>query len=1013
MPVRYRLGCVGTLLLAATLACGPAKALDPAKGFAHYVRDSWTIQDGLPQITALCLAQDADGYLWVGTQSGLARFDGVRFTTYLPGDTPALPAVWVRTLLTGTDGRLWIGTYKGLAVHSGDGFRRIAASNPARWPALDIHALAETADHRILAATGDGVFEVRGDQLHPLSGPTPALSLLPRSDGLWVGTRGGVEQIADERGHVIPLPDGAAAASVDHLVETQGRLWAGTSAGVFTRVGAQWVPVPVDPAFDGSPVGAMLADHDGNLWVGASAGLARFRGGVAVEFVPDRSALAFRQIQSMLEDREGDLWLGSQLDGIARLWNGWTRRYGVAQGLNDPIVWSLSPDPDGRRTWVGSNDGLSVFDGRHYRLVVPGKALPHPQAYNLLAEADRVWIGTRRGLVQWRDGRVVAPPEFAPMAGTQINGIVRAPDGSLWFPTFDGVFHARNGVLRRFGRAEGLPELQVRVLRLDPDGSVLLGTQSGLYVLRDGRVRPYPHARGLPADLDISALYRLGDGRLVLGSVSERTWIEAGGRWHELGPAQGMPANAPFFFSESGGHLYVAGIRGVARVPVADLPRGSGTPRVRGEMLLNERGDPNSGQRGYCCNGAGLSKGFLRDGVLWLPSRDGVVALDTAAVRKNLLPPKVAIERLRTPAGWRSVRPGQAPLALAAGERDLGFEFTALSFQDPGSVQLRYRLLGYDRGWHALEDAGRRSANYTNLPPGDYRFQVIASNNAGAWSREAATLRFRIQPYFSETWLFRVLMGALLATLAYAVFRRQQQRHARQRGALASEVQARTLELNVAKARLEKASQTDPLTGLRNERYLANQVPADLAFYERDRKRGNDFDQALGLVLVEVASADAAVLVQAAQLLASLVRGSDYVARWGEGFLMVLRPLPDHRLDTVGERIRAAFAGQRFLHEGGQSRAVACAVGMVEYPLRGARQQGVGWEQMVELAEVGMRWVQQRGRDGWVLLRPASYADLPRMLHGLRPDDLEGLLRAGRLHLRASAGLAAAEGAPA
>ena len=1013
MGVPYRLRSVGALLLAAALACAPpARALDPGKGYVHYVRDAWSIEDGLPQITALCLAQDRDGYLWIGTQSGLARFDGVRFSTYLPQDTPALPAVWIRALLSASDGQLWIGTYKGLAVRNGGIFRRIPAVDAARWPELDIRALAETADHRIIVATSEGLFEVRNERLHPLPGPSPALSLLPRSDGLWVGTRGGVERIHAGRGERMALPADQASASVDHLLEAHGRVWAGTSAGLFARTGGAWAPVPADPAFDGSPVGAMLADRDGNLWVGANSGLARFREGAAVEFVPDQGPRAFRQVVSMLEDREGDLWLGSQLDGIARLWNGWTRRYGAPQGLNDPIVWSVAPGRDGR-TWVGSNDGLSVFDGERFALVVPGRALPHPHAYNLLAEDDVVWIGTRRGLVQWRDGQVVAPSQFAPMAATQINGILRAADGSLWFPTFDGVFQYRDAVLRRFGSEQGLPEPQVRALLPGAGGDMLLGTRSGLYQLHDGRVSPYANASGLPADLDISAMHRLGDGRLVVGSVSERIWIEAGGRWHELGPAQGMPANSPFFFTEHGGYLYAAGIRGVARVPLADLPRDARTVIVRGEMLLNERGDPNAGQRGYCCNGAGLSKGFLRDGTLWLPTRDGIVALDTEDIRKNPLPPQVAIERVRTPSGWRGIAADGAPLALAAGDRDLGFEFTALSFQDPASVQLRYRLFGYDRAWHALADARNRSANYTNLPPGDYQFHVMAANNAGAWTPQAATLRFRIEPLFHETWLFRILMGALLATVAYAAFRQQQQRHARQRAQLSREVHARTLELNMAKARLEKASQTDPLTGLRNERYLANQVPADLAFYQRDRKHGHQFDQALGLVLVEPGSRDPAVLVQAAQLLSSLVRGSDYVVRWGEGFLLVLRPLPDHRLDAVGERIVDAFAAHRFLHEGGAAQPVRCAVGMVEFPLRGARQQGIGWEQMVELADVGLRWVQARGGNGWVLLRPASNADLPRMLQGLGPDDVEALLRADRLHLRASPGLATAEDAPA
>ena len=215
MGVPYRLRSVGALLLAATLACAPpARALDPGKGYVHYVRDAWSIEDGLPQITALCLAQDRDGYLWIGTQSGLARFDGVRFSTYLPQDTPALPAVWIRALLSASDGQLWIGTYKGLAVRNGGIFRRIPAVDAARWPELDIRALAETADHRIIVATSEGLFEVRNERLHPLPGPSPALSLLPRSDGLWVGTRGGVERIHAGRGERMALPADQASASV-------------------------------------------------------------------------------------------------------------------------------------------------------------------------------------------------------------------------------------------------------------------------------------------------------------------------------------------------------------------------------------------------------------------------------------------------------------------------------------------------------------------------------------------------------------------------------------------------------------------------------------------------------------------------------------------------------------------------------------------------------------------------------------------------------------------------------
>jgi diguanylate cyclase (GGDEF)-like protein len=1002
------LGLLATWLL----PVAPARALEPDKAFSHYVIDTWSIQDGLPQITAITVAQDRTGYLWVGTQSGLARFDGVRFTTYTPQNEPALPGIFMRTLLADHRGRLWVGTYKGLAVYADGRFTAVPAADPARWPELDILALAEQADGNIVAATPEGVFRLERGRLHPVPGPTPALSLLADGPNLWVGTTGATVRVRNGQQVSLPLPSPAAGAAVNRLVATQGRLWAGTSQGLYTFSGG-WAPVVTGTALDQALVTAMLPDRDHNLWVAASTGLARFRDGTLSEFVPDRQPGAFRQVISMLEDREGNLWLGSQLLGLARVWNGWTRRYSVGEGLNDPIVWSLSPDPDGR-IWVGTNDGVAVLEHGHYRQVVPGSALPHPQAYNLLAEADRVWIGTRRGLAVWQDGKLQRPPEFAPLAAAQINGIVRGPDGSVWFPTSDGLFHWQHGELQRYGQAQGLQDPRVRVITTDSHGRMLLGTQSGLFELRNGLATPVGIGAGLPPSLDISAVYLLHDGRLAVGSLDEHLFIEAGGRWHQLGPEQGMPGNVPFFISEDARYLWLAGIRGIARVPLADLPRASdvGTRPVRGEMLLNERGDPNAGQQGECCNGAGMSKGFVRGSVLWLPSREGVVALDTREIVKNRLSPPLVIERVRTPQGWREVTPDHV-LSLPADARDLGFEFTALSFQDPHSVQLRYRLRGYDQTWHRLEDARRRSANYTNLPPGDYTFEVIGANNAGVWSRTPALLRFNIAPTFTETWLFRGLLAALGLVLVYAGYRWQQLRHARQREQLEAQVQARTVELHAANARLEMASQTDPLTGLRNRRYLANQIPADLAYYDRQRTRRAEYDQVLVFGLVDIDHfkrindqyghrAGDQVLLQVSQALGALARSSDYLARWGgEEFLLVFRPMGGRHLEALGERIREAVARHPFDIGTGESLRLTCSVGLAEYPLFQEGQHGVGWEQIVELADAAMYWVKTHGRDGWAALRPTEHTDraaLIRDLHG----GAQALLHGARLQLLTS-----------
>ncbi len=1025
-PLRW----LQAVLLTATLLCGgPAQALKPDKAFAHFVMNQWSIHEGLPQISGLALAQDRTGYLWVGTQSGLARFDGVRFVNFDPETVPELPGIWIRALLSDRQGRLWIGTYKGLALYENGRFRSIPVGG-TQAASLDVFALVERGDGGIVAGTSAGVFDVAGDHLVKRAGPAPALSLLARPDGLWVGSTGLVERISDSGRAQLPLPRNAASGAVVRLVDAQGRLWAGTSLGVYVLGVDGWHPVKAHPDFDGSPVTAMLADRDGNLWVGTNAGLGRFRDGALAEFIPDSNPRAFPQVTAALEDREGNLWLGSQLNGIARIWNGWTRRYSVGEGLDDPIVWSLSPAPDAGpgddRIWVGSNNGLSLFDNGHFKRVVPGKALPHPQAYNLLAEADRVWIGTRRGLVVWRNGHLETPAELAPMASAQINGILRDRDGSVWFPTSIGLFHLAGGHLARFGPSEGLTDPRVRVIAFDRDHHLLLGTQSGLWELVGSRIQRYAGRGGAIDDVDVSAILPMADGRLVVGSLAGRLLVLAGGRWHTLGPNTGLPANSPFFLSADPPSrngvqwLWMAGLRGISRLPLAELPTAgdSTTRRVHGEMVLNERGDPNAGQQGYCCNGAGLSKGFQKGGVLWLPSRDGVVALDTGEIVKNRVPPALVIERVRTPDGWRSLpaSPG-ARMVLPASARDLSFEFTALSFQDPASIELRYRLLGYDRQWHRLDDAFRRSANYTNLPPGHYTFQVIGANNAGLWSARPAMLDFRIQPLFHETWLFRLLLALLLAMFLYAGYRFQLQRHARQRVALEDQVQARTRELHAANARLEKASQTDPLTGLRNRRYLANQIPADLAYYDRERQRSGEYDHVMVFALVDLDHfkrvndlhghrAGDQVLLQVAQVLGSLARSSDYLARWGgEEFLLVFRPMPGRHLETIGQRIRSAIANHPFDVGLSQPLHLTCSAGLSEYPLFRNAHHGLGWEQMVELADAALYWVKQHGRDGWAAFRPTPLTDMSTLMRDLQ----EGADFARSAHLQLLTSLDAAE----
>lgn len=1004
-------------LLALILFCvpGAVHALQADKAFHHYVSNTWSVQHGMPQISALSLAQDRDGYIWIGTQAGLARFDGVRFVEYTPKNESELPGIWIRALHASRAGRLWVGTYKGAAIHDGIGFMSVPAADTERWPTLDVYDFAEDEAGGIWVATAAGLFRAEGDRLHAVAGsPLLTQAVLSRREGLWVGAQGAVHRRTAQGWQTLPLPGDAATATVKRLLEAQGRIWAATTLGLFVHSPTGWKRFEQAPQLAQVPVDLLYADGDGNLWAGTDTGLARIRNGALAEYIDATGPGGIPGLRTAYEDREGNLWFGSQWKSLVRVTNSWTRRYSSAGGLNDPIVWSLSPDPDGRRIWVGSNDGVSLLENGRFALVARGNELPDSTAYNLLAEENRLWIGTRRGLAVIEHtgaqaGEVQQPGQFAPLASAQINGFLRDREG-LWILTDAGLYRLQGERLRRFARADGLADPYTRSLYRTTEGRLLAGTQSGLFEMRGERFHPVGLGAGLPSGLDISAIHQLRDGGLVIGSIGEQTYFEHDGRWHSLGDAQGMPVNVPTAMAEFGGYLWIAGIRGISRVPIADLGAlASGKiEHARGEMLLSDRGDPMSGQQGYCCNGAGTAKGFRRGDTFWLPSRDGVVAMNTDAVELNPVPPPVVIERVQIDEQWRhaaSIRGTRLP----ADARDLGFEFTVLSFQDPKSTGVQYRMRGYDREWRSA-DALNRNARYTNLPPGDYVFEVRGSNNAGVSSIAPARFGFSIQPLFHETGWFYGLLALLLGALMFGGYRYQRHRHRLQRHALETLVQHRTEALENANRQLEEASQTDPLTGLRNRRYMARQMPIDFAYYDRQLDQGACQGEVMVFALIDIDHfksvndgfghrAGDLVLQQFAQVLGALVRSGDYVVRWGgEEFLLVFRPMPSRNLSMVGERLRTAVKTHPFDIDEDQPLWLTASVGMAEYPLFRDHRGRLGWEAMLELADQAMYYVKTHGRDGWAAFRPTPTTDPATLLQDLRHDP-DALLSQGRLQL--------------
>ena len=246
----------------------------------------------------------------------------------------------------------------------------------------------------------------------------------------------------------------------------------------------------------------------------------------------------------------------------------------------------------------------------------------------------------------------------------------------------------------------------MRLVHQTRDGRLLLGTYRGLYEWRDGRILPLGRQTGLADDTMISAFLELDDGRWVAGSTSgEDLRVYDGQRWHRIGRTQDLPANVAFFLAQTGGELWVAGMRGVYRLPMAELDRVLADPshRVAAAMVINSGADRPGGQLDKCCNGAGNSRGLLRDGRLWLPTRDGALLVDTTLPDTTAPAPDVRIERLQAQGRWMVPR-RDAPLQVPLGARDLKFDFTVPAFQPLRAPQLRYRLTGYEQGWRELDD---------------------------------------------------------------------------------------------------------------------------------------------------------------------------------------------------------------------------------------------------------------------------------------------------------------------
>lgn len=1041
------------MLLAAVLP--PAGATGAAARWSQHTELSFqhlTQAQGLPNEIAKAVAQDGDGFLWIGTLGGLARWDGYRMRVYAPDPRTegALPDNVVQVLHRDTGGRLWVGTSAaGLVRHDAltDRFVRVPVG-PGGLAHVSVKSIADDGAGGLWVATEGGLDHIdatgrvrpEGGAAGLPRGPVNVL-LRDRDGGLWAGLPTGLfRRAAGARGFERVAFAGELPAEPLALAQDRaGRLWVGTQRhGAFVVEGGAGRPVA---ALDQQQVNTVVEARDGEIWFGtASQGIVAFEPASGLHRpIANRVALpvslADNTLHHLFRDRAGLVWAATNR-GISRhdprqsavlTWYGPIVREGGREDgrrLDAEVSWIL-PMPDGR-IWLATHKrGVDIVDGSGALVGAlrpdptrPQTALPQDTVLVLARAPDGgVLIATKRGL--YRASADARRVERVPVGA-------REPDASVWAMLVDGgtvwLGGQTDGLWRlnaATGRAEALlqsgserlSDQRITVFAKDGPGALWVGTRNGLnrLDLASGRVQhllPDPTRSGaLPAGF-VTTLHTDHRGRLWVGTYGGGIAVQrAPGStdFERVAAAQGLPDDNVNAIVEGGdGALWVSLDSGFARID-PDTLSVRALRRAEGVVLPM-----------YWSGSAARTA----DGELLFGGTGGITIVRPTAVpdwtdRPPVVVSELAVGGARVPPR-RHLGEGAEPVLVSPGANALSVEFAAIDYSAPERNRYAYRLEDFDADW-VETDPSRRLAAYTNLPPGDYRLRLRGSNRDGTWSDNELVLPVRVLPAWWQTWWARA--AALLALLAamWALVQARTRALRSRQAALEAKVRERTAELEALSRQLAQTAITDPLTGLHNRRFLTEHIEAELAAAARrahEAARGSaaavDTDHVFLIVDVDRFKqvndrlghgAGDAVLVQFGQRLLAELRGSDHLVRWGgEEFLVVARETDRARADELAERLRSAVAGRPFVLEGGQRLDITCSIGFACLPFAGAGAgpQGPGWQEVVRLADIALLAAKRAGRDAWVGLHAGpAWPPAAREL----PDRAEApaALRAGRL----------------
>jgi signal transduction histidine kinase/ligand-binding sensor domain-containing protein/DNA-binding response OmpR family regulator len=790
-------GVCGVLLLifaGGPIAHGQARPHNAIQGYGH---QAWQAPEGLPQDSVQTILQTRDGFLWVGTERGLARFDGLHFDVFRGTNDGGIKMNYIEVLYESRDATLWIGTRESGLIEVKNG--KFVALPTADIPGgEDVTSIQQDRDGSMwLGFKNGGLGHLIDGKLTVLTTKQGLSSnkieaLLTSSDGsVWVATDdGGLDRWDGQRFLVFNTKNGLPSDSVSSLFEdANGALWIGTNRGLARWKSGKFTLYNTKNGLSSAAVLSLYGDREGNLWIGTDGGGLNCLTNGAIRVFNAEMGLTNNVVLSIAEDTEGSIWIGTDGGGLDQLRKVSFNTYGRESGLNDDYVRTVVGDGAGG-LWAGTNGGLSHWKNGEFSNFTAASGLKNKVVRSLyLDHENALWIGTDGGgASRLKDGKLTSFGTKSGWPSNVVMGFAEDVNNHLWIGTIAGLVEIDGSTERTYTTRDGLSSNVILDVVATPDGSVWIGTSHGLTRWSASKFLIYNASNGF-TDESVSVVYEDAKATLWIGTEGDGLFRLKNGTFSHFTTKDGLADDViPEILESNEGDLWLPSNRGIARIPKAELDGFADGKITR--LHVREYGVANGMTTSISTSGGRPSAWKGQDGSLYFATIKGLASVAPAHLSTNLLPPPAVIETLV--ANGRSIVP-QNGLTVLPGKGDLELHFAGLSFDESKKVQFRYQLSGFDADW---VDAGTRGvAYYTNIPPGDYTFRIIACNRDGVCDPHETTLALSLEPHFYQTYLFYVLCVLAAGICGWGMYRVRVQRIHAQKSELSVLVDQRTAEL--------------------------------------------------------------------------------------------------------------------------------------------------------------------------------------------------------------------------